>query len=171
MNLTQCKLNCYYKPNHYIDYIMQMQPSLNWIKNTNKEKLKLPTVSVSITRWNTPNNEPLLNHTYVYISCNLNTREVIAQDNSHNMLVLTVEYSKRMEDGFSSQSSLKNYVLPRKTSLALYHQAPLYTRVLCGTKLDCVTAQFPPFLLLLSSLFLMVDIITLWYVSHQHHLW
>ena len=42
------------------------------------------------------------------ISCNLNTKEVIAQDNNQNILVLTVEYSKTMEDGFSSHSSLKN---------------------------------------------------------------
>ena len=57
---------------------------------------------------------------YVYISCNLNTKEVIAQDNKQNMLVLIVEYSKTMEDGFSSQSSLKNIdFLSTNTSLLL----------------------------------------------------
>ena len=58
----------------------------------------------------------------VYISCNLNTKEVIAQDNNQNILVLTVEYSKMMEDGFSSQSSLTNNdVLSIDTRLVLRH--------------------------------------------------
>ena len=43
----------------------------------------------NVTRWNTPNNELLLNYTYVYISCDLDTRDVIEQDINQNMLVLT----------------------------------------------------------------------------------
>ena len=56
------------------------------------------------------------------ISCNLNTKEVIAHDNNQIILVLTVEYSKTMEDGFSSQSSLTNNdVLSIDTRLVLRH--------------------------------------------------
>ena len=62
-------------------------------------------------------------HIYVYISCNLKTKEVIAQDNNQNILVLTVEYSKMMEDGFSSQSSLKNIVVLSSVSSLVLCQA------------------------------------------------
>ena len=58
--------------------------------------------------------------------CCYYTKEVMGQDNHQNMLVLTVEYSKTTEDGFSSQSSLRNIVVLSSVSSSLLRETLYY---------------------------------------------